>query len=186
MRGIRPALSMMTVVLALSFGGLSGCTGAEDTLGFGPGKASPTPGLTGGVGANPTPTPTPSSSPSPTPTPSASPTPAALAVSISPATVKISVPAGIGAGPEANYPTSAQLSALVTMTGGGTASTVTWVSLSPEIATVDQSGLVTAIAPGSGAGPWTVQIQATSADLKATAIRNVTVTSEGDVTIEVQ
>lgn len=72
------------------------------------------------------------------------------------------------------------------MSDASTASTVIWNSLTPSIATVNATGLVTAVGPGAGSGPWTVQIQATSTDTKAVAVRNVLVNAQGDVAISVQ
>lgn len=187
-------LPTIAVATTLAIAGISGCTGTEDGLpGIGGKQPTPTPsGLQGGVGgsADPSATPTPSPSPTPTATPTQTPQVVALAVSITPSSLKLSVPAGSGGtGLEtpANYPTSATLKATVTMSDTSTSSAVTWVSLNPDIASINaSSGLLTVLAPGAGAGPWTVQIQAISADTKATGTRNVTVTAEGEVAIDVQ
>lgn len=184
-------LPTIAVATTLAIAGISGCTGTEDGL-IGVSGKQPTPGSSGlqgtaGGSADPSATPTPSPSPTPTATPTQTPQVVALAVSITPSSLKLSVPAGIGLGEAANYPTSATLKATVTMSDTSTSSAVTWVSLNPDIAAIDaSSGLLTVLAPGAGTGPWTVQIQAISADQKATGTRNVTVTAEGEVTIDVQ
>lgn len=186
-------LPTIAVAMTLAIAGLAGCTGTEDGLpGIGGKQPTPTPsGLKGGVGGSddPAATPTPSPSPSPTATPSPTPTAqiVALAVSITPSSLQLSVPAGLGTGVAAGYPTSATLKAVVTLSDQSTSSAVTWVSLNPDIASIHAStGLLTVLAPGTGSGPWTVQIQAISADTKVTGTRNVLVTAEGEVAIDVQ
>lgn len=156
---------------------------------------APKPGQTtlgGSVAGNePTPSPKPSGSATPTPT-IASPSPAAtaphgaLGLSISPTTVMLSVPPGEGDGPSAGMAHSAQLAAFVMMADGSTSSTAVWRSLSPEIATVSASGLVTVLGPGGGTGPWSVGIEATSQDGFASEVRIVTVRAVGEVGVSIE
>ncbi len=200
MRLARRAFLMASVCVTLAFAGLHGCsdpdTGIPARAAAGSnGSASAAPsggpkdGLQGGVGTgSPLPSANPSSTASPTqpPSPTATPAPYASSVTISPLSVRISVPPGAGVDPSAGYLTTAHLSATVKMSDGTTATDVTWTSLAPAIATVEATGLVTAVGPGSGAEPWTVSIKAVSADGKATAVRSVTVTAQGDVAISVQ
>lgn len=191
MRGIPRALPPLAAALAVAIAAVGGCTGEEGVAGLGlkrPTAAPSSGNLAGGSSTPGSPSPTPSAS-APTPTPSPTPTPqaVALAVSISPATVQLSVPAGAGAGLPANYPTTAQLSALVTFSDGSTSSVATWVSSDPSVVAVGPTtGLVTVQGPGVGTGPWTIPIQAYSADQKASGVRNVTVSAEGAVAIEAQ
>lgn len=184
---ILPAIAS---TIALAIAGVAGCSGTEEGLaGIGAKKPSPTSSaLDGDVsGSDDDPAPTPSPTPTPSPSPSPTPQIVATSVSISPASLRLSVPAGIGTGALANYPTAATLSAIVTMSNGSTSSAVTWDSLDPVMATISATtGALSILAPGSGSGPWTVQIKATSLDGKATGTRNVTVTYEGDVALTVE
>lgn len=185
-RWIPPTTALLVVALAA----LGGCTTGEEGLGLGL-KASPAPSAgdvtggitTGGGTTQASPTPGASATPAPTPTPA----PYAIALTVTPATAQLSVPAGTGTGTVAGYPTSVQLSALVTMSNGSTSNSVTWVSSNPDVAwVVPTTGLVTIMGPGTGTGPWNVQIQAISADQKKTGVANITVTAEGEVTLNVE
>lgn len=175
------------IALICFLGMLSACSGSEE-VGVNGAKASPTPtgeepddvagGVDGPGGATPSPSPAASTPPGSTVS--------AVGIAITPIQVSITLPAAAGAGEIANFPTSAQLSAVVTFSNGSRSSQVTWQSASPDIAVVNETGMVSAVAPGTGAGPWIVVIRARSLDQKATATRNVTVTSEGRLKVDVE
>ena len=86
----------------------------------------------------------------------------------------------------AGYPTSVQLSAVVRHDDNSITDVATWTSDQPAIATVSSTGLVSAFGAGSGIGPWTVTITATSPDNKVSATREVVVDAIGDIDLTVE
>lgn len=127
------------------------------------------------------PAPTPGTTPTPAPTPT--PVPVPKSVSILPASVKIWVPATEMVGEPLDKPSSAQLTAAVTMSDGSKHGNVTWRSLAPHIATVDETGRVTAVGPGDGEGPWSVAVEALAPDGQTVGTRQVIVYAEGGVDV---
>lgn len=130
---------------------------------------------------SPAPTPTPSTNPTTAPT--ATPAPSPRSVSVLPTSVTIWLPATETAGEALGKPFSAQLTATVLMSDGSTHGQVTWRSLSPQIATVDAAGLVTAVRAGVGEGPWSVAVEAVAPDGTTKGTRHVSVHAEGGVDV---
>jgi uncharacterized protein YjdB len=107
-------------------------------------------------------------------------------VSIAPLSPKIWVPATEAIGLPLGKTGQVRLTATVVMDDHAQHDRVAWLSLNPAIATVDQTGLVTAVGMGEGSGPWSVAIKATADDGKASGIRFVNVLADGDVAVTVE
>jgi hypothetical protein len=127
-------------------------------------------------------TPVPTSS---SPTPSAPPAPHPVAVAIAPLDAQVWVPA-LGGPPAPGYASTTRLKATVILSDNSTHSTVTWSSMAPTLATVDQEGRVTAIAPGTGIGPWPVEIRAIAPGGTPLGVAQILVRAEGDLEVEVE
>lgn len=134
--------------------------------------------------ANVSPTPAASANPTPSPSPTPTQPPAkAVSLSITPSSnlvIHLRPPAG--ATPLPGMPSTIELSAEVMLSSGALdAQAPTWVSSDPSIASVSDTGVVSA---GSRTG--SVSITATSADGLASASVVVTVESQGHVDMEVE
>ena len=146
-------------------------------------SADPVPTPTPDVTATPAPTPT----LAPTPTPPPTPGPPAVSMVILPADYSdLVVPAATDASKPAGYPSSIQFAAYVRFFDDSTSSAAAWSSDQPQIASVSSTGLVKAVAPGPGTGPWEVYITAKSLDNQATQTRLVVVKAIGDLEFTVE
>lgn len=143
---------------------------------------SPTPGTSGNTSGSPSPTPTASPGPTFSPTPTPPPAVAQYIIMSPTSGLTIHLPPPAGATPLPGMPSIIQLNAEVRLSNGTIDSlAATWTSADEAIATVSQTGLVSA---KSKTG--TVKITAVSADQLATEFLTITVKSVGDVSVEVE
>jgi len=186
-------LAAIGLVLVMAAGACTDDSGVRVPAGNSP-SSTPKPSaseLTGGVTPTPTPSPSPSgggaASPSPSPSaasPSPSPTPKSTAVLILPQVVQLWYPtSGQGA---MGKPSSMQLTATVFMSDLSTHSAVTWTSLSPDAVNVTSTGGMVTVLASDSLSPTTVLVRATAQDGQSSAIREITIGSEGGLAVTVQ